>query len=153
MSGAELPEPERKPIAIECESCAGLFNPKRPTILPHYNANRCSHCGHEHTPLHVRNKMSERSLNTSWDGQKLYLMSNGDFIKIGISKNPEKRANQIQTGNPKQVKVVKTWQTENPLETEKAIHAKLFDNAARGEWFEMDKDSLNGVINAISLFI
>ena len=39
----------------------------------------------------------------------IYLISDGELVKIGYSQNPIKRLNQLQTGHPKKLKLIKTF--------------------------------------------
>lgn len=39
----------------------------------------------------------------------LYIISDGDLIKIGVSKKPIKRLAQLQTGHPKKLKLIKVY--------------------------------------------
>lgn len=72
----------------------------------------------------------------------IYLISDGDKYKIGISKNPYKRLKQLQTGHPKTLKLIKIFHfkshdklTERIME--KRIHYLLrqFRTRYNGEWF------------------
>lgn len=56
-------------------------------------------------------------------------------IKIGISKNPEQRLRQLQTGNSSQLSIVKTIKADNNFKDEKALHLKNKEHLIRGEWF------------------
>ena len=58
------------------------------------------------------------------------------MIKIGRSKDPQKRLKQLQTGNPNRLKLIASfdglgWQ-------EKLIHERLKSYRLKGEWFSYD---------------
>ncbi len=88
------------------------------------------------------------------DTTYIYILAavNGEMlegpVKIGISADPWKRLNEIQTGNPRELQVA-TW---FPLPTreiarhiEFGIHQVQRGRALRGEWFDM------GVVQAIQI--
>lgn len=58
------------------------------------------------------------------------------MIKIGRSKNPEKRLKQLQTGNPNRLKLIATFKGEGWKE--KLIHDDLKNWRKKGEWFSYD---------------
>lgn len=55
--------------------------------------------------------------------------------KIGISKNPQKRLIQIQTGNGEELKIVAQYETENYSLIEGFLHRKYMHLKTKGEWF------------------
>lgn len=60
-------------------------------------------------------------------------------IKIGISKNPQKRLKQLQTGSPYTLRIMLVL--ENKAHLEKYLHNKLkpyiySKYTCKGEWFE-----------------
>ena len=64
-------------------------------------------------------------------------LENG-YYKIGVSKHPTKRVEQLQTGNASPLKLVDIYHTEYAEQIEHAlqrIHAHLHK---KGEWFDMD---------------
>ncbi|MBL1208275.1 GIY-YIG nuclease family protein [Geminocystis sp. GBBB08] len=72
----------------------------------------------------------------------IYLISDGEKYKIGISKHPDKRLKQLQTGHPQTLKLIKTFDyqikgkiTEKMIE--KRIHYLLRQCRTNynGEWF------------------
>ncbi len=86
----------------------------------------------------------------------IYLISDGDLVKIGYSKNPTKRLNQLQTGHPKTLKLIKTFDyrshgkiTERIME--KRIHFILrrFKVRHNGEWFKFSHSNLDELIELI----
>lgn len=58
------------------------------------------------------------------------------MIKIGRSKNPEKRLKQLQTGNPNKLKLIAEF--KNQGWKEKIIHEKLRLFRLKGEWFSYE---------------
>lgn len=58
------------------------------------------------------------------------------MIKIGRSKNPDKRLKQLQTGNPNKLKLIASFKGEGWRE--KLIHEDLRCFRLKGEWFHYD---------------
>ena len=87
----------------------------------------------------------------------IYIISDGELIKIGHSQNPHLRLAQLQTGNPKKLKLIKTfeWQVKGKLTErimEKRIHYLLrqFKVRRKGEWFNFpEHDILIQIIESI----
>lgn len=65
---------------------------------------------------------------------KIYFICDGDFVKIGISDNPEKRLSHLQTSNPKKLTLLYTMDGNETLE--KLLHSIFSQYRVRGEWFE-----------------
>ena len=65
----------------------------------------------------------------------LYVITDGDFCKIGITRNVEQRLNNLQTANPKRIRVAKAWLYGDWAET--MIHEQLRGSrgSSRNEWF------------------
>lgn len=71
---------------------------------------------------------------------QLYLMQNGDFLKVGISDNPTRRIKDMQTGNPIEITLLqsKVFGSRSKAEqAESRVHNKLkaLGLHVRGEWF------------------
>ncbi len=87
-----------------------------------------------------RKKRTERKLKIEQNRRNklIYIISSGDFFKIGISNNPQKRLKTIQTSAPQPAFLRKIY---NPsclarnLEAE--AHRRLDKFRARGEWFDI----------------
>jgi len=58
------------------------------------------------------------------------------MIKIGRSKDPQKRLKQLQTGNPNKLKIIAEFKGEGWKE--KIIHERLRMYRLEGEWFSYD---------------
>ena len=59
-------------------------------------------------------------------------------IKIGRSKNPEKRLKQLQTGSPYKLQLLTVAKEKG--DREKPLHRKFkpYKQACKGEWFDFD---------------
>tara|TARA_B100000035_G_scaffold269211_1_gene242999 strand:- start:370 stop:675 length:306 start_codon:yes stop_codon:yes gene_type:complete len=58
------------------------------------------------------------------------------MIKIGRSKDPQKRLKQLQTGNPNKLKLIVEFKEQGWKE--KILHEKLNKYRLEGEWFSYD---------------
>lgn len=65
-----------------------------------------------------------------------FILCNKEFIKIGVSKHPEKRLKQFQTGCPYELKLLLV--VNGDLQTEKGFHQLFETTNVRGEWFRYD---------------
>jgi len=64
--------------------------------------------------------------------------ANTGMIKIGRSKNPEKRLKQLQTGSPNKLKLIAVF--EDMGDEEYGLHQRLREYKVRsnGEWFRYE---------------
>lgn len=58
--------------------------------------------------------------------------------KIGISKSPQIRLDDLQTGSYSEIRVLQTFKTVFYSQIEQALHAQLAHKHLRGEWFDLD---------------
>ena len=67
--------------------------------------------------------------------------------KIGITKNnPEKRVNQLKTGNSNIIRLLQTYESPNYKKVEQWLHTR-FSNVkteANNEWFNLTDDDVIG---------
>ena len=69
----------------------------------------------------------------------VYVISDGDNIKIGYAKEPRERLKALQTANSSQLKLVRAFQVKGrsaALAHEKTLHSKFKKHRLRGEWFD-----------------
>lgn len=65
---------------------------------------------------------------------KTYLGNLGTLgVKVGFSVEPEARVGELQTGNPRPLKLI--GKIKGTLDDERALHAKYIDLNLIGEWF------------------
>ena len=62
-------------------------------------------------------------------------------IKLGISRNPEQRLKQLQTGNDCALELVACIKAENRFQDETALHHAHASAHIRGEWFDQSAAS------------
>lgn len=78
-------------------------------------------------------------------GQLLYLMEGGNKRKIGISKDPDKRVKELNTGSGDKIKLLATWKTEDCVKyVEGYLHKVFKEYRTNGEWFR-DVVTIQGV--------
>jgi hypothetical protein len=63
-------------------------------------------------------------------------LENG-YYKIGISKHPTKRLQQLQTGNASPLKLIDTYHTEHANKIEHALQRRYSHFNKEGEWFDL----------------
>ena len=70
----------------------------------------------------------------------VYLLSNDNInYKIGISKNPNKRIKQLQTGNDQQLEIIKIYKSEKYFKKiEYTLHNTYAYKNVLNEWFQLD---------------
>lgn len=68
---------------------------------------------------------------------EIYLISDSEYVKVGISKFPRRRLKQLQTSNARTLRLLKSIPVDNPEDVEKSIHQYLekLGLRTRGEWF------------------
>jgi hypothetical protein len=100
--------------------------------------------GHKSQPRAKRSEPAEvvaaRGMLRDWEAQQrgdvpgyVYLITDGTAYKIGYSTNPAKRVAELQTGNPRVLRLVaKMRGTEAD---EKALHSKFHYANLVQEWF------------------
>lgn len=82
----------------------------------------------------------------------IYIISSEEnIVKIGISKNPEKRIKSLQTGHPKQLKIqyINEIDEENKFNIEKIIHKILKHKKIKNEWFNISIDEAKMMIEYV----
>lgn len=80
----------------------------------------------------------------------IYLVSDGEFIKIGKSVNPHRRLKQLQTGSNEKLFLIATY--DIPDYMEKRLHHLLrrFKSRLKSEWFHFpDQKQMLDLINKI----
>ena len=57
-------------------------------------------------------------------------------VKIGISRDPQMRLKQLQTGNSQELVLIASRKAENRFKDESLLHRENRDLRVRGEWFQ-----------------
>lgn len=66
------------------------------------------------------------------------------YYKIGVSKHPQKRIKELQTGNSSELRLVEMYQSEFANSIEKTLQRRYSHLRKEGEWFDM------GITNEVS---
>lgn len=69
----------------------------------------------------------------------LYFIRVNDYVKIGVSSNPERRLNDLQGSCPYPAEII--WVEENTEGLEEFYHTLYEDRHHRGEWFLLKENS------------
>ena len=69
----------------------------------------------------------------------VYLLKGGDHYKIGLSKDANRRMEEISPKMPFETELICTVSTEDMYALEAALHELYADKRANGEWFELDE--------------
>ena len=78
-----------------------------------------------------------------------------NYIKVGISKNPDRRLKQLQTGHPTKLRLISAELFEcsrnHLLKIEALIHTKISQKYkhAHGEWFEATPEQIEDIKHII----
>jgi len=69
----------------------------------------------------------------------VYLMRNDETsrYKIGVSKDPTKRIEQLQTGNDSDIVLISSFHSKYPTKVETALQNSFAHIRKRGEWFSL----------------
>ena len=59
------------------------------------------------------------------------------YYKIGVSKHPQKRLKENQTGNPSPTKLIDTYQSEFANKIERTLQRRYAHAKKEGEWFDL----------------
>ncbi len=70
-------------------------------------------------------------------------------IKIGISKDPERRVKQLQTANSQELKLLHYVPAPNRFQDEKLAHTQT-PNHIRGEWFDCGVEKAINVLEYVA---
>lgn len=64
------------------------------------------------------------------------------LFKFGVSKNPKRRLQTLQTGNPQQLSLLVSFPCEgiSAYAAEATIHRHLGPEHVKGEWFNIESD-------------
>lgn len=83
-------------------------------------------------------------------GGYVYLVRSGEYYKIGISAEPEKRIAGLQVGSPYPIETIHIQMSADYIGLERHLHAVYSDYRVTGEWFSFDDEMIGTVIDAMS---
>jgi len=69
----------------------------------------------------------------------IYLIQSleNSYYKIGVSKHPQKRIKEHQTGNPSPTKLIEVYPSDFAYKIEKVLHRRYAYLKKEGEWFDL----------------
>ena len=68
-----------------------------------------------------------------------------DAFKIGVTRNiKSNRIKKLQTGNPTELHIVKTYKSDYPFRLEKMLHLHFHTKHELNEWYNL---SINDIVN------
>lgn len=89
----------------------------------------------------------------------IYIIGNDQgYIKVGVSKNPNKRVKQLSTGNEHKLTLLFTEEFDctrkHLLHIEKEIHRTLSHIAIKcqGEWFYIDEEKIDSIKHTLTFY-
>lgn len=74
----------------------------------------------------------------------VYFITDGEYVKVGMANDVRVRLNQMQTGNPKQLKIA-TVIEYGDAEMEHHLHTRYAKQHVRGEWYKLSKEMLEDI--------
>lgn len=78
--------------------------------------------------------------------KSLYILTMSDgYTKLGISKHPSKRLDQIKTYNPHKVESFRHYRINGAKRLERQLHARFDAHRVAGEWFALSSEILSGL--------
>jgi hypothetical protein len=79
----------------------------------------------------------------------VYIISDGSRVKIGWSRNPEKRLKQLQTGNPSKLKLLKVYDVLRVKERYLHKSLMLYKTRHNGEWFDISATLIIDILDSL----
>src|ERR1035437_7980310 len=69
----------------------------------------------------------------------IYLIQSleNSYYKIGVSKSPNLRIKQLNTGNPELIKLIEVYQSDIAYKVEKVLHRRYAYARKKNEWFNL----------------
>lgn len=67
----------------------------------------------------------------------VYFISDGQYCKIGFTKNIKKRIESLQTNSPNKLQLIKYFKTECAKDLENFLHDLFRTKKVNGEWYDI----------------
>lgn len=83
----------------------------------------------------------------------VYVISDGDHVKVGRSDNPTTRLSSLQTGTTKKLALLHQFGCARPKLVEARVHEELSDRRVTGEWFLVSPEEAIAAISAAHIAI
>jgi hypothetical protein len=84
--------------------------------------------------------------------QFVYIITDGEFCKIGRSFAPERRRKQLQSGYPRELKLLFGYRVADAIRIEADLHRAFSTQHARYEWFTLSQYDIGWVENVLRNF-
>jgi mRNA-degrading endonuclease YafQ of YafQ-DinJ toxin-antitoxin module len=88
----------------------------------------------------------ERPVRTN----NIYIIQQGEYYKIGISREVHRRLGVLQASTPYSCSLVYALETDDALEIEARLHDRYKDHCVVGEWFDLTDKQLSEAITTIN---
>lgn len=96
------------------------------------------------------NESNERAKKSHKESSNVYFIrSDKGLVKVGVSKNVNKRLSQLQISSPYKLELLYSFSSDKAYEDEKTLHEFLKDKQTTNEWFKISKRDVNKLINKI----
>jgi len=73
-----------------------------------------------------------------------------NLVKIGMSKDCERRIKQLQTGNPDRLYIYRTIRSDKPYAVETSLHRfykdAKYEKGGGNEWYKVSKEKIDRII-------
>ncbi|MDP3703090.1 MAG: GIY-YIG nuclease family protein, partial [Candidatus Omnitrophota bacterium] len=89
------------------------------------------------------------SMKASESEHVVYLITDGEFYKIGSSKTLSVRLKTHGLSNPRTLEVIHTWETVEPYRFECFLHRKYRKFCVSGEWFLFSQSQVSQIKKTI----
>lgn len=99
--------------------------------------------------------INEESINIPTEHKHVYIIHDidSDIYKIGISKNIKTRLSNLDTSNPHNLKIYKTYKLKNAKGMEKQLHKQYEHLNVKGEWFKLSEEDLINIDRILTKYI
>ena len=120
-----------KPAAMNLTTAAQYCGMSEPFFKAHCTVKPIEFTDNREDDRYLTARLEE------WLGEELvYFISCGDFVKIGVSVDPNKRLQNLQTANPFKLKLLAT--TRGGYFLESHLHTQFEFLHHRNEWFRLE---------------
>lgn len=86
----------------------------------------------------LRQQHGWRPSNRATSSGYVYLITDGEHVKIGVAQNVRGRLSTLQGANARELRVVACIKSSDPYRIESELHQRFQDKRLRGEWFRDD---------------
>lgn len=78
----------------------------------------------------------QRSNRGNRKPKRLYIITDGEYYKVGVSSTPGKRLKSLQTSNARKLRIIHLYNGSYGMRFEALVHALLAQHRVSGEWFD-----------------